>query len=171
MTPQPPPSGYKSSRASAISQLALSKSLFILMTLGESQNISKVEAIEPRRNSSVLRDDHRISFGIEGYRVPNTSRIFFQKPRAYRITEGKNEESYITQALRDKKDVPSPVLYCPPQDQSGMIFKRNLSIYKMKRSTFYEELSKRSKHSTPGVGAYNHRDGMDPKYMKNAYKR
>ena len=51
-----------------------------------------------------------------------------------------------------------------------MIFKRNLSIYKLKRETFYEELSKRTKHSTPGVGAYNYRDGMDPKYMNNGYK-
>jgi len=86
---------------------------------------------EEARCSSVISEQQ--SFGIEGYRVPNTSRAFFEKPRAFKIIEGKNEESYLTFAIREKKGVPSPVQYQPPQDQSAMIFKRNLSIYKLKR--------------------------------------
>jgi hypothetical protein len=89
-----------------MSQLALRKKYFWITEIGESKLHSNRE---DARCSSVISE--RRPFGIEGYRVPNTSRAFFEKPRAFKIVEGKNEESYLTYAIREKKGIPSPVLY------------------------------------------------------------
>lgn len=49
-----------------------------------------------------------------------------------------------------------------------MIFKQNLSIYKMKRSTFYEDLVKNSKNRAPAVGTYTIKES--PNRIKGCFK-
>lgn len=110
-------------------------------------------------------------FGIEGYRMPNPSKIHFEKPLTFRMIKAKKEDNFITQAVRDKKGVPSPTLYQPQQDQTSMILKNGMSIYMTNRQTFYQELSRKSKNAGPSVGTYTLKDGMNPDNMRGCFKR
>ena len=51
-----------------------------------------------------------------------------------------------------------------------MMFKQNLSIYKTKRTTYYEQLMKNSKKAGPAVGTYTIKDGMRPEKMRGCFK-
>lgn len=67
--------------------------------------------------------------------MPNPSKAYFYKPQTFKIIEAKKKEkdSYLTDAVKLKAFLPPPTLYQPQQDKTSLIFKQNLSIYKMKR--------------------------------------
>jgi len=111
-------------------------------------------------------------FGIAGYLMPNPSKSHFYKPHVFKIVEStkKEKDSYLTDAVKAKAFLPPPTQYQPEQDKTAMLFKQNLSIYKTKRTTFCDELTKRAKHGPPSVGTYTINDGMHPDRIKGSYK-
>eukprot|EP00347_Sterkiella_histriomuscorum_P012830 403367062 len=103
-------------------------------------NISVSDMIRQSRNQS--------SFGIDGYYVPD-NQAHLEKPKTFLITQSKNND-FISQVQKQTRDLPAPNQY---ETQVNLLMKKNISIYKKKRTSFTDDLIKASKQ-TPGVGHY-----------------
>jgi hypothetical protein len=83
------------------------------------------------------------------YKMPDTS-AYLAKPHPFTISKSKDRD-YLAPILKTKKDLPSPTQY---DVTNNMLMKKNLSIYKLERKSFCDDIAKKSKE-VPGVGFYN----------------
>ena len=50
-----------------------------------------------KKCSSIMNELQKVpEFGIEGYRMPNPSKIHFEKPLTFRMIKAKKEDNFIT---------------------------------------------------------------------------
>jgi hypothetical protein len=96
------------------------------------------------------------------YKVPDTH-AYLDKPHPFTISKSK-DRAYLDKMINEKKKIPGPASYNLPLNLMG---KKKVSIYKVDRTSFCDEISKKSKE-VPGVGLYS---TLTREKIKGIFKR
>lgn len=84
-------------------------------------------------------------WGIEGYTIRKFD-PFMDKAPSFKITKNKPRD-FIGDITKFNKDFPGPNKY---STEGSMVFRKQLSIYKLPRITAFAEEQKRNKNPSPG---------------------